>query len=117
MIMGSLSFSTFLWPATTKVSSSAATSSRLAIHCARSAEIGRTDGSASSAFSRQVKECLGLLADPLDEPGDEVADRGSILALNVLVGGISLARAVDDPELSETILTKAAEALNELKRR
>jgi hypothetical protein len=42
-------------------------------------------------------------------------DRKAILTLSVLVGAISLARAVDDPELSEMILTNAAEALKGLK--
>ena len=78
------------------------------------AEVARTDGSARSAFSRQVKECLSLLAALLGKPDGEVADREAILTLSVLVGAISLARAVDDPELSETILTNAAEALKEL---
>jgi TetR/AcrR family transcriptional repressor of nem operon len=61
-----------------------------------------------------VKECLSLLAELLGKPDGEVADREAILTLSVLVGAISLARAVDDPELSETILTNAAEALKEL---
>jgi hypothetical protein len=44
-----------------------------------------------------------------------VAEREAVLTLSVLVGAISLARAVDDPELSETILTNATQALKELK--
>ncbi len=81
------------------------------------AEVARTDGSARSAFSRQVKECLGLLADLIDRPDDEVAEREAVLTLSVLVGAISLARAVDDPELSEAILTNAATALKEYESR
>jgi hypothetical protein len=35
------------------------------------------------------------------------------LVLSVLVGAISMARAVDDPDLSERILTNAAAALKQ----
>jgi len=76
-------------------------------------EVARTDGSVRSAFSRQVRECFGLLADLLDMPDGEDSEREAVLALSVLVGAITLSRAVDDPELSEKILTNAADALKE----
>jgi hypothetical protein len=44
-----------------------------------------------------------------------VAGREPVLTLSALVGAISLARAVDDPELSKMILTNAAKALKELR--
>lgn len=78
------------------------------------AEVARSVGSARGAFSHQVKECLDLLADLLDEPNGEVAEREAILTLSALVGAISLARAVNDAELSENILANAAEALKGL---
>jgi len=53
MILGWLPFSTFLWPATTKAGSSAATATRLAIHSARS-------GSPVSAFGVRAGLRAGL---------------------------------------------------------
>jgi hypothetical protein len=42
-----------------------------------------------------------------------VGEREAVLTLSVLVGAISMARAVDDPELSRQILTNAAAALKQ----
>jgi hypothetical protein len=40
-----------------------------------------------------------------------VGEREAILTLTVLVGAISMARAVDDADLSDEILSNAADAL------
>lgn len=53
---------------------------------------------------------LGDLIDSLDR---QVAEREAFLTLSSLVGAISVARAVDDPDLSQQILTNAAAALKE----
>jgi TetR/AcrR family transcriptional repressor of nem operon len=42
-----------------------------------------------------------------------VARREAVLTLSALVGAISLARAIDDPDLSQAVLTDAAAALKE----
>jgi hypothetical protein len=60
-----------------------------------------------------VQECLAVLADLIDNADREVGDREAVLTLSVLVGAISMARAVDDPDLSQQILTNAAAALKE----
>jgi hypothetical protein len=60
-----------------------------------------------------VKECLGVLADLIDNPDRQVEEREAVLTLSVLVGAISMARAVDDPNLSQYILANAAAALKE----
>jgi TetR/AcrR family transcriptional repressor of nem operon len=78
------------------------------------ADVARSDGTARSAYSQKVKECLGLITELLDEPDHEVAEREAVLTLSSIVGAISLARAVDDPELSKAILVRAATALKEL---
>jgi TetR/AcrR family transcriptional repressor of nem operon len=67
----------------------------------------------SVQLPRQVKECLAVLADLIDNPDRQVAEREAVLTLSVLVGAISIARAVDDPDLSRQILTNAAAALKE----
>jgi TetR/AcrR family transcriptional repressor of nem operon len=46
-------------------------------------------------------------------PDGEVARREAVLTLSALVGAISLARAIDDPDLSQAVLTDAAAALKE----
>ncbi|HYV32197.1 MAG TPA: hypothetical protein VEO53_13970 [Candidatus Binatia bacterium] len=43
----------------------------------------------------------------------EVGDREAVLTLSVVVGAISMARAVDDPEPCQQILTNAAAVLKE----
>jgi len=77
------------------------------------ADVARADGSAREAYTRQVQECLAVLADLIDNPDGQVGEREAVLTLSVLVGAISMARAVDDPDLSQQILTNAAAALKE----
>ena len=46
-------------------------------------------------------------------PDHQAAEREAVLTLSVLVGAISIARAVDDPDLSRHILDNAAAALKQ----
>jgi hypothetical protein len=48
-----------------------------------------------------------------DNHDRQVGEREAALTLSVRVGAISMARAVDDPDLSQQILTNAAAALKE----
>jgi TetR/AcrR family transcriptional repressor of nem operon len=77
------------------------------------ADVVRAGGSARSAYTRQVQEYLTVLADLIDNPDREVGEREAVLSLSVLVGAISMARAVDDPNLSKQILTDASTGLKE----
>jgi TetR/AcrR family transcriptional repressor of nem operon len=77
------------------------------------ADVARAGDSARAAYTHQVQEYLAVLADLLDHPDRQVGEREAILTLSSLVGAIALARAVDDPELSQQILTNAAAALKE----
>jgi TetR/AcrR family transcriptional repressor of nem operon len=77
------------------------------------ADVARDDGPARGSYTRQVKECLAVLADLVDSPDRHVAEREAILTLSALVGAISVARAVDDPDLSERLLANAAAALKQ----
>ena len=54
-----------------------------------------------------------MVADLIDNPDRRVGGRDAVLTLSVLVGAISIARAVDDPDLSQQILTKAQPHLKE----
>ena len=49
--------------------------------------------------------------DLIDNPDRQVGEREAVLTLSVLVGAVSMARAVDDPDLSQQILTDAVTAL------
>jgi TetR/AcrR family transcriptional regulator, transcriptional repressor for nem operon len=75
------------------------------------ADVARADVSARAPYSRQLEKILAVLADLIDDPDRQVGEREAVLTLSALVGAISMARAVDDPDLSERILTHAAAAL------
>lgn len=77
------------------------------------ADVSRDDGPARASYTRQVKECLAVLTDLIDAPDARTGEREAMLALSALVGAISIARAVDDPELSEQIMSDVAAALRE----
>ena len=53
-----------------------------------------------------------MLADLTDHPDRQAAEHNAVLLLSALVGAVSMARAVDDPDLSQQILASTA-ALNE----
>ncbi len=77
------------------------------------ADAARAGGPARGSYTRQVKECLAVLADLIGNPDRQIGEREAVLTLSVLVGAISMARAVDDPELSEQILANAAAGLKQ----
>lgn len=54
-----------------------------------------------------------MFADLTGNPDHQATEREAVLALSVLVGAISIARAVDDPDLSGRIMTQAAAALKQ----
>ena len=73
-------------------------------------DVSRATPDARAAYTRQVHKYLDLLAslDPSHD-GDQAH-----LTLAALVGGVVLARAVDDPELSDQILESVVRALRAL---
>jgi TetR/AcrR family transcriptional regulator, transcriptional repressor for nem operon len=77
------------------------------------ADAARGDGPARSSYTRQVKECLTVLADLIENPDRRLGKREAMLTLSALVGAISIARAVDDPDLSKQLLADVAAALKE----
>jgi TetR/AcrR family transcriptional regulator, transcriptional repressor for nem operon len=77
------------------------------------ADVARAGGSARASYTRQVQECLAVISDLIDNPDRQVGEREAVVTLSVLVGAISMARAVDDPEVSRQILTNAAAVLKE----
>ena len=79
----------------------------------RRRDAARAGGPARGSYTRQVKECLAALADLTGNPDRQAGEREAILTLSALVGAISIARAVDDPDLSQQILANVAAALKE----
>ena len=77
------------------------------------ADAARAGGPARPSYTRQVHECLAVIADLTGNPDRQAGERDAVLTLSALVGAISMARAVDDPDLSEQILTHAAAALKQ----
>lgn len=71
-------------------------------------DIARADPRARAAYSRQVLDYLAVIIG-LSHTGDP--DEGHLI-LAALVGAIALARAVDDRDLSDEILTRTARALH-----
>jgi TetR/AcrR family transcriptional repressor of nem operon len=76
-------------------------------------DVTRASDRTREAYARQVLEYLDLLASltPGDDPGDT---HQAILTLSALVGALSIARAVSDPDLSQRILKETAESLKSL---
>jgi TetR/AcrR family transcriptional repressor of nem operon len=77
------------------------------------ADVARDDGPARHSYTRQVREVLAVLAELVDKPDRQATEREAILTMSALVGAISIARAVDDPDLSEQLLAEVAAALKE----
>ena len=76
------------------------------------ADVART-GLAGAAYTDQVEQCLSVLAELVEDPDPESAGCKAALLLSTLVGAISIARAVDDPDLSAQILTRVATGLKD----
>lgn len=72
-------------------------------------DIARSNPRSRTAYTGQVRRYLDLFGrlTPAGDPGDPH------LILAALVGAIALARAVDDPSLSDEILQRVAQALNQ----
>jgi TetR/AcrR family transcriptional repressor of nem operon len=77
-------------------------------------DVARIGGAARAAYSQQVREYLTVLEGLIDKQGSPAGRREAVLTLSVLVGALSMARAIDDPALSEQILADAAAALTDL---
>jgi TetR/AcrR family transcriptional regulator, transcriptional repressor for nem operon len=66
-------------------------------------EVARGDARVRAAYTEQVKRYLALLEELLGDHREETRRQASVM-LCTLVGSILVARAVDDPELSDEII-------------
>ena len=93
---------------------SAAHRDGLATSCAvttLAGDVARGNDRARMAYSKQVSAYLELLATLIAGDNQKARRSKAILALSTLVGAISMARAVNDEQLSQEILTSAADEL------
>jgi TetR/AcrR family transcriptional regulator, transcriptional repressor for nem operon len=74
-------------------------------------DVARAGDELKSAYTGQVRRYLARLDELLGADGAGRPSVPSTVALSTLVGALLVARAVDDPELSERILRDAREAL------
>jgi TetR/AcrR family transcriptional regulator, transcriptional repressor for nem operon len=76
------------------------------------ADVARDGSRARQAYAAQVERYIDVLVEivPEAEPGAKRDD--ALLALAALVGAVSIARAVDDRNLSDDILAGTARALH-----
>ncbi|HEY4018461.1 MAG TPA: TetR/AcrR family transcriptional regulator [Pseudonocardiaceae bacterium] len=78
-----------------------------------SADVARGSERARGTYTRQVRGYLELIEGLLDEPDPAVRRRRSLRTLSALVGAVLMARAVNDPELSDELLTEVAAAVKD----
>lgn len=77
-------------------------------------EVARADDYAREAYEAELRRVIAAAADGMDAPAaaDRWADATALLAL--LAGGVSMARAVKDPKLSEEIAAAVRRAATKL---
>jgi TetR/AcrR family transcriptional repressor of nem operon len=76
------------------------------------ADISRCGTRAREAYGRQVGRYIDLLSGLLHGADPEGEGDAAFLLLAALVGALSMARAVNEPELSDEILTRTARSLH-----
>jgi TetR/AcrR family transcriptional repressor of nem operon len=70
-------------------------------------EVARHGGATRAAFTEQLERLAAVIARHLPGDSDAVRRRRALAIASGLVGAITLARAVDDPVLSDEILEAA----------
>jgi TetR/AcrR family transcriptional repressor of nem operon len=76
------------------------------------ADISRSSSAAREAYGRRVRRYVDRLTGLIRHPVADAKRDEAVMMLSALVGALSMARAVEDPELSDEILTATARALH-----
>src|SRR3984885_11464287 len=76
------------------------------------ADVSRCGSRARHAYSRQVRRYIDRLLGLAQQAEPDTKRDEAILTLSALVGAVAMSRAVDEPELSDEILTRTANALH-----
>ena len=78
---------------------------------AAGSDVPRQHAEVRRAVSRRIKELIGLVERQFPEWGKQAAHEKAMAIVASLVGALTLARAVDDPQLSRAIRKAAREAI------
>jgi TetR/AcrR family transcriptional regulator, transcriptional repressor for nem operon len=76
------------------------------------ADVSRSGSRARGAYARQVRRYIERLVGLIRRPEADAKRDEAVMMLSALVGALSMARAVEDPELSDEILAGTARALH-----
>ncbi len=74
-------------------------------------EVVRSDALSRTAFEIELREVAKLIVNGPASPDLPNDVEAALAALACLIGGVSLARAVSDPDLAQTIATSVARSL------
>lgn len=74
-------------------------------------EVARAEPETRRAYEEELKRSIATLASGLSADDAKAGEAQAIAMLALLSGGISMARAVEDPGLSETIIAALRSAL------
>lgn len=74
-------------------------------------ELARADEETRATLTAGLLQGLGLFAEHFDNVRPEEARRRAIVMASLMTGALTLARVVDDPKLSNTILRTAVAAV------
>jgi TetR/AcrR family transcriptional regulator, transcriptional repressor for nem operon len=77
------------------------------------ADVARASERTRSAYGDQVRSYLRVIEGLLDESDPAARRQRAVLTLSALVGAVTMARAVSDPELSAELLARAGGALTD----
>jgi TetR/AcrR family transcriptional repressor of nem operon len=76
------------------------------------ADVSRSGSPARAAYGRQVRRYIDRLVGLIRGADADAKRDEAVMMLSALVGALSMARAVEDPELSDEILAATARALH-----
>jgi hypothetical protein len=74
-------------------------------------EVARADAATRETFETELQAVVNAAADGLEGPSTKARRKEALVMLALLSGGVSLARAVNDPEFSEEIAAAIRSAL------
>ena len=77
------------------------------------ADVSRSGVNVRRAYARHVRRYLSVLTDLVPRREPEAQHDDATLVLAALVGAVSMARAVADPELADELLSRTRRALHE----
>ena len=84
-------------------------------HVAMIADAARQGGEVKASFEAGIKAHLEVLGRLVAETEDSEAKGKAMAVLSLMVGAVTLSRAVNDPDLAQSLLDAAAEQIGEVR--